>query len=70
MGESRNQRDWVFTTVWALSMDAVALGLVIMVLSSLYMWWGLKQKRAFGAIALGVGLLSCGLFVFGLRWLM
>jgi len=24
MGESRNQRDWVFTTVWALSMDAVA----------------------------------------------
>ena len=57
------------TTVWALSMDAVAAGLIFMALSSLYMWWGLRQKRTFGALALSLGILSCGLFVIGLRWI-
>lgn len=64
-----NERDWIVTTVWALSMDAVAVGLVVMVLSSFYMWYGLKQKRKLGLVALGLGFLSCGLFVFGLRWI-
>ena len=30
-GDERNYRDWVLTTVWALSMDAVAVGLLLMV---------------------------------------
>lgn len=64
-----NQRDWIVTTAWALSMDAIAIGLIVMVLSSFYMWYGLKQKRNLGMVALGLGFLSCGLFVFGLRWL-
>ena len=70
MGDSTNDRDWALTTVWALSMDALAVGLILMVVSSLYMWWGLKQKRRFGALALGLGLASCGLFVVGFRWLL
>ncbi len=49
-------------------MDAVAAGLIFMVLSSLYMWLQLPQKRLPGAIALGLGSLICGLFCFGLRW--
>jgi hypothetical protein len=64
-----NRRDWTVTTVWALSMDAVAIGLIVMVLSSFYMWYGLKRKRNLGLVALCLGFLSCGLFVFGLRWL-
>jgi hypothetical protein len=64
-----NRRDWVVTTVWALSMDAVAGGLVFMVLSSFYMWWGLQAKRKPGLVALALGIALCGLFVFGLRWL-
>ena len=63
------RRDWVLTTVWAYSMDAVAAGLIFMVLSSLYMWFELPQKRLPGAVVLGLGLLSCGLFCVGLRWL-
>jgi hypothetical protein len=70
MADSRNHRDWALTTVWALSMDALAVGLILMVLSSLYMWWRLKPKRRFGALALGLGLASCGLFVIGFRWLL
>ena len=66
-GDARNRRDWILTTVWAFSMDAVAAGLILMLLSSLYMWWNLKQKRRYGLLALGLGVLSCGAFVFGLR---
>jgi hypothetical protein len=66
---NRNQRDWVLTKVWALAMDAVAVGLIVMVLSSFYMWYELPEKRRLGAIILALGVLSCGLFCFGLRWL-
>ena len=31
--------------MWALSMDAVALGLIVMVFSSYIMWFRLKAKR-------------------------
>jgi hypothetical protein len=67
--DPRNRRDWALTTLWAYSMDGVAAGLIFMVLSSLYMWWELPQKRLLGAIFLGLGSLVCGLFCFGLRWL-
>ena len=41
----------------------------LFVLSSLYMWFELPQKRLPGAIVLGIGSLICGLFCVGLRWL-
>jgi hypothetical protein len=62
------KRDWLLTTVWALSMDAVAAGLVFMVFSSYIMWYRLKAKRLGGIIALLLGLVSCGAFVAGLSW--
>jgi hypothetical protein len=68
-GDARNTRDWTLTTVWALSMDAVAAGLIIMVFSSYIMWYRLKAKRRGGVVALLLGFVSCGAFVFGLRWL-
>ena len=64
-----NERDWYLTTFWALSMDAVAVGLAMMVLSSYIMWYRLKAKRRGGVVALLLGFLSCGVFVTGLRWL-
>jgi hypothetical protein len=63
------KRDWALTTVWALAMDALALGLIVMVLSSYYMWWVLRQKRLTGAMALAAGVAVCLLFVYGLRWI-
>jgi hypothetical protein len=50
-------------------MDALAIGLILMVLSSLYMWYRLRPKRALGIVALSLGGLTCGAFVFGLRWI-
>jgi hypothetical protein len=69
MDDPRNSRDWTLTALWAYSMDAVAAGLILMVLSSLYMWFEFPQKRLPGAVVLGFGSLSCGLFCVGLRWL-
>ena len=65
----RNGRDWTLTHLWAWTMDAVAAGLIFMVLSSLVMWWELPSKRRWGIAALCLGCLSCGLFCVGLRWL-
>jgi hypothetical protein len=69
MDDPRNNRDWALTTLWAYSMDAVAVGLIFMALSSLYMWFEIPQKRISGAVVLLVGSLLCGLFCVGLRWL-
>jgi hypothetical protein len=69
-GDLQNQRDWLLTSVWALSMDAVALGLVLMVLSSYVMWYRLPAKRRGGIAALAAGYALCGLFVVGLAWLL
>jgi hypothetical protein len=69
-GDARNQRDWILTSIWAFSMDAVEVGLLIMVLGSYYMWWRLPQKRAWGLVALIFGWMTCALFVVGLRLLL
>src|ERR1039457_7660365 len=63
------RRNWIVTSVWALSMDAVSLGLIVMVVGGYYLWWRLPRKRAWGVVALGLGVLCCGAFVFGFGWL-
>lgn len=67
-GDTQNRRDWLLTTVWALAMDAIALGLMGMVAGGLVMWWNLPTRRTGGLIALASGALICGWFVSGLRW--
>lgn len=54
--DARNQRDWLLTTVWALTMDAVAAALIVMVFSSYVMWYRLKAKRRAGVVALLLGI--------------
>lgn len=66
-GDSRNDRDWTLTTIWALSMDAVAFGMCLMVLSGIYLWIGLPKKRKPGLVALLAGTVACSMFVIGLR---
>ena len=68
--DSRNRRDWTLTTLWALSMDAVAGGLIVMVLGSYVMWFRLRAKRLGGIVALFLGFISCGAFISALRWLL
>lgn len=65
----KNERDWILTTVWALAMDAVALGLVAMVATGLLIWWRGAGNRLPGVAALLGGVIGCGFFLWGLRWM-
>jgi len=69
LADARNQRDWILTTIWALAMDALAAGLILMVFSGIYMWYGLIRKRRLGAAALALGVLICLWFAIGLKLL-
>jgi hypothetical protein len=42
---------------------------MVMVFSSLFVWYELPQTRALGVMVLALGFLSCGLFCVGLRCL-
>lgn len=64
---SEMHREWVWTTVWTVLMDAFAAGLLIMVFGSYYMWYRLKRTHGLGLAFLTTGILACGLFVFALR---
>jgi hypothetical protein len=57
-----SQRDWFITTIWVVAMDALAGGLIVMVLGSYYMWFRLKPKRRLGFVVLVAGFVSCGIF--------
>ena len=59
-------RDSSLTSIWVFAMDALAVGLLLMVFSSYYMWYRLKKKRLLGWLTLGAGFAVCGVFVFGL----
>ena len=61
-----SSRDWLVTSLWVWSMDALAAGLILMVFGSYYMWWQLKKMRLTGAIALAAGVAACSAFVIGL----
>jgi hypothetical protein len=61
-----NEREWIITTVWVGAMDALAIGLVLMVLGSYVMWWRLKRHHTLGILVLAVGVVSCWVLFGGL----
>jgi hypothetical protein len=64
--ESPATVDWAMTRVWVFAMDALGIAMILMVISSLYMWIQLDKKRIPGAIALLLGCAVCALFIWGL----
>ena len=56
--EPEPKRDWVMTRIWSFSIDAVCVSVIFLVLSSLYMWYQLKQKRLLGSVLLGLSTLG------------
>lgn len=65
ISDPRQQRDWLITKLWSFSMDAIVIGLLSLVLSSLYMGCRLKKKWAYQAISFALGILFFGFFVWG-----
>lgn len=62
-------RDWYLTRLWSLSIDATAVGMALLTLSAIILWLPLNQKRIAGLIALSLGAVSSGFFVWGLKFL-
>jgi hypothetical protein len=55
----------MMTSIWVFTMDALAAGLIVMVVGSYYMWWRLKKRKTLGTLALAVGFAVCGIFIAG-----
>jgi hypothetical protein len=70
MGESRERRDWLLTRVWSFAMDALAVGMIILVGSGIYLWLRRAETRRLGLLALTAGVACCAFLLFGLGvWL-
>jgi hypothetical protein len=54
---------YALDTVWAVTVDALIVALVVWVLSGLWMWWEMTATRKLGAVAALGGLAVFALFV-------
>lgn len=64
--EPVQERDWVMTRLWSFSIDALSIGVILIVLSSLYMGLRVKENRAWVIGSLVAGVLACSFFIWGL----
>ena len=63
-----SHRDWLLTTLWVVAMDALAAGLILMVLGSYYMWFRFKRRTLpLGVVTLAAGWACCAAF-FRFMW--
>ena len=62
-------RDWWVVKLWSFSIDAVAVGFMVLVLTSVYMFYLRRKAWLVGSIFFAAGILSCSFFIWGLRWL-
>lgn len=65
LNDAKNERDWLLTSVWAFAMDAVAVGLLVVTASGLWIWLQTGAKRVSGTVALGAGIACCVWFLVG-----
>lgn len=66
---TRAERDWNLTKLWTFAMDALAAGLVALVVTSVLLAWERRDRRRGAVLAFAAGCAVCGFFVVGLGWL-
>jgi hypothetical protein len=66
---TRAERDWLWTQLWSFAMDALAVGLIVLVAGSLILAYERRERWAGSAAVLSLGLAVSAFFVFGFRWL-
>lgn len=64
MDDPNVKRDWWLTRIWSLAMDALSLGLIVLVASGLYLWCRLPGKRRGGLLAVALGAACTAFFLF------
>ena len=67
--ERESVRDWLPTMIWSFSMDALCAGLIVLVLSALYMGWLVEGRRAGVLLSFALGMAVFAYFMWGQVWL-
>lgn len=63
------QPNWIITRIWKLSMDGIAIALLILCMSSWIMWYKVRKKFNWGLIVLISGFIGVVFFIFVLKML-
>ncbi len=63
------QSNWIITSIWKLSMDAIAIGLLLLCVSSWVMWYKIRKKYTWGLIVSLSGFAVALCFIVVLRLL-
>ena len=61
--------NWIVTRIWKAAMDVIAIGLIILCISSWFMWYEVKKNYNKGMYVLIMGFASALFFVFLVRLL-
>jgi len=61
------QPNWIITRTWKLAMDGIAIGFIILCVSSWIMWYKLRRKYKWGSLILISGFAVAIYFVFLIR---
>ena len=59
--------NWSVTRLWRLTMDTVAIGLILLCLSSWIMWYKVRKNYPAGLIFLIMGIIGAFVFIFLIR---
>lgn len=59
----RFRGNWLYLGWWAVTSDAVVIGILFLTLSGLYLWWKMKAERLIGWVLLGGGAATVALMV-------
>lgn len=59
----RFRGNWVFMSWWAVTTDAAVLGILVLTISGLYLWWKLKVEKTIGWVLVGGGMVTVALLV-------
>lgn len=65
-GERESVRDWLPTRIWSFSIDALAVGVILLVASSLYMGFRQRERWRPVTLSLVIGIAVCSFFMWGL----
>lgn len=56
--------NWVITNIWRFAMDAIAIGLIIICVSSWMMWCQVRKEYKMGYVILISSFITAGYFIF------
>jgi hypothetical protein len=59
------KQELVLVDLWAAIIDLICLGMLLWVITGVYMWWRLPSTRRWGAVALGSGLITFAVLILG-----